>query len=145
MAKRGGLLSIDFSEFEDLAEKLDLAGKDLKKVFTDVFEQVGDTVQSDTADALITGNLPAGGRYSRGDTRNNLDMNPKPVWSGSVIEMGLGFDKTKRGAGGWLITGTPRMRPVSQLEDIYNRKRYVKDLKKQIRENLQDWLDGFME
>ena len=145
MAKRGGMISIDFSAFEDLVEQLDLAGKDLKKVFTDVFEQVADTVQSDTADALSTGNLPAGGKYSTGATRNNLDMDPKPVWMGSIIEVGLGFDKSKRGAGGWLITGTPRMRPVSALEDIYSRKKYARDLRKQIRENLTDWLNDLME
>ena len=58
-----------------------------------------------------------------------------------MIEIGLGFDKSKPGAGGFLITGTPKMAPDYKLEDLYVRKRYKNKLVKEIGESLQDEID----
>ena len=122
MAGRGKMLSIDFSAFSDYAERLDQLGADLQQVIGDAMDQAAETVQWDVTDAMATVNLPAGGKYSQG-------------------EIGLGFDKTKPGAGGFLITGTPKMRPNYALEDIFSRKKYLKTLMNQISDELQDAID----
>lgn len=144
MAKRKSMLSIDFSNFSDYAEKLDELGADLKKVFADAMEQAAETVQEDTMDALDSANLPADGIYSKGTTKEQVIKNAKVEWSGYVGEIGLGFDKSKPGAGGFLITGTPKMQPDYKLEDIFGRKKYENQIKKDIEEVLQDEIDRIM-
>lgn len=142
MAKRKSMISIDFSCFSSYAEELDKLGADLKAIFTDAMEQAAETVEWDVKDAMNRANLPAGGQYSTGKTAESIISDAKVNWSGSIGEIGLGFDKTKPGAGGFLITGTPKMRPNAALEDIFGRKKYENKIIKQINQSLQDELDS---
>lgn len=134
---RGNSLSIDFSCFEDYAEKLDKLGADLKKIIGDAMEQAAETVQDDVTEAMEASNLPAKGIYSNEETMESIIKDAKVDWKGNYGEIGLGFDKTKPGAGGFLITGTPKMRPNYKLEDIFARKKYSTKIRKQIEEELQ--------
>lgn len=143
MAGRNSL-KIEFSVFEDFAAKLDELGADLKSIFTDVMEQEAETVAEDTKEAVERANLPARGIYSQGDTKDSIVMQPRVEWSGDLGEIGLGFDKTKPGAGGFLITGTPRMRPDYKLEDIYARKSYERKLVGDIMDYLSAEIDDHM-
>lgn len=141
MAKRKSMLSIDFNNFSDYAERLDNLGADLKKVFTEVMEETAKKVQEDTKEAVEKSNLPAKGKYSQGDTERSIIQEPKVQWSGSVGELPLGFDKTKPGAGTWLTTGTPKMRPDQALQEIYGQKKYENQLNRDIRKRLQEEVD----
>lgn len=140
-SKRKNYISIDFSAFEEYAEELERLGADLKEIFTDVMEQEAESIQEDTLDALNKANLPAKGVYSIGTTKKSVDPNPRTGWSGSIGEIGLGFDKSKPGAGGFLITGTPRMQPDAELERIYNRKSYERKVNNSIMDYLQAEID----
>ena len=142
--RRKNSISIDFNGFAEYAEMLDEFGEDLKEIFTDVMEQTAETVQDDTKAATAAANLPARGEYSRGATMNSIIQNPRVTWSGYTGEIGLGFDKTKRGAGGFLITGTPRMAPDYALEKIFAQKKYEADLRKDIDQYFRDALDEYM-
>ena len=144
MSSRKNYIDIDFSAFAEYAERLDELGADLQKVFADAMEQAAETVEWDTVDAIAAGNLPAGGQYSKGATSASIIHNAKVEWSGMVGEIGLGFDKTKPGSGGWLITCTPKMSPDYALEDIYGRKKYERQIRQQIEESLQDALDDYL-
>ena len=106
MAARKSAIEIDFGVFGDLAEQLEKLGGDVKESFTEVMEEQGKIVARDTKAAVAKSNLPAGGEFSKGKTEKSIIMNPQVEWSGSVGSIGLGFDKTQPGAGGWLITGT---------------------------------------
>lgn len=141
---RKRMLDIDFSNFAEYAEKLDLLGANLKSVFAKAMEEAAEKVQQDTIAALEDANLPAGGKYSQGDTKSSVIADPKTRWEGSLGEIPLGFDKTKRGAGGFLITGTPKMRPDYSLEKIYGTRRYENQIKKQIEKALQKEIDRIM-
>ena len=125
-------IGIDFNGFAEYAEKIDRLGGDLKRIFTEVMEQVAETVQADTLAALDDGDLPAKSEYSKGDTANAVIDDIRVNWSGYVIEMPLGFDFSKPGAGGWLITGTPRMRPDMALHRIYRESAYFKQRQKEV-------------
>lgn len=140
MAKRKSMLSIDFSCFSDYAEQLDNLGADLKSIFADAMEQAAETVEYDTLEAIENANLPAGGQYrsTPSETEASVIRDAKVEWQGSIGEIGLGFDKTKPGPGGWLITGTPKMQPDHALEDIFGRKKYESQIKNDIDEVLQD-------
>ena len=141
MAARKSSIEIDFGVFEALAEQLEKLGADIKETFSDAMEEEGKKVAEDTKAAVAAANLPAGGKYSTGDTAKTIIMDPKVEWSGSLGTIGLGFDKTKPGAGGWLITGTPKMRPDYELEKIFTHKKYERDMKKRIMEDLQEEID----
>lgn len=132
------VLKLDTSEFDAYAEKLDRLGADLKTIFTDALEKVGETIGKDTLDAMADSNLPAGGKYATGQTKSTVVKNPKVEWSGMRGSIGVGFDFGKPGAGGYLITGTPRMRPDNELNKIYKRKKYMNDVKKDIMEVFND-------
>lgn len=139
---RKQMISIDFKNFSDYAEKIDKLGANLKSVFSKAMEEAAEKVQQDTIAAIQPVNLPAKGRYSTGDTLNTVIRDPKTKWEGSVGEIPIGFDKTKPGAGGWLITGTPKMRPDYALEKIYGTKRYENEIKKTIEKALQRQIDA---
>ncbi len=89
-------------------------------------------VATDTIAALAPGNLPAKGKYRTGRTEESAiaESEIRVEWSGPIAEVGLGFDKSKPGAGGFLINGTPRMAPDRALQRIYARKTYSNELVK---------------
>ena len=135
--RRKKAIEIDFGVFEARAEQLEGIGADLKECFSEVMEEEGQRVAEDTVKAVAHAYLPAKGNYSTGETQKSIIMQPKVEWSGSEGTIGLGFDKTKPGAGGFLITGTPKMQPDYALEKIYGQKKYERDMRKHIMEGLQ--------
>ena len=137
-------ISIDFKAFSDYAERIDTLGGSLKEVFTKALEKAAETIQEDTLVALDKGNLPAGGKYSRGDTADSVIDDLDVTWSGSLGEISVGFDKTKPGAGGWLITGTPRMAPDKALNQIYKSQGYMNKRKKEMEEVFIEAIDKLM-
>lgn len=122
-----GKFGIDFKgeSFLDYARRIDELGGNLEMIFTKVLETVGEMIQTETIAALAPEHLPAKGRYSTGETKASVIENPRVRVSGSILEIPVGFDKTKPGAGGWLITGTPRMAPAGKLAYIFDSKFYV--------------------
>lgn len=142
--RRKNSISVDFSAFEYYAQKLEDLDADLIPVFSDAMELAGKKVAEDTRAAVQVANLPAQGKYSKNTTAESIINDPKVTWSGDLGTMPLGFDKTKPGAGGWLITGTPRMRPDYALEKIYGSKSYERLIKTQIEQSLQKAIDERM-
>lgn len=73
--------------------------------------------------------LPAGGRYSSGETKESLDKDMSVDWEGATASIKVGFDFSKSGLKsiflmrGTAVNGTPRMKPVSGLKAaIYGAK-----------------------
>ena len=73
--------------------------------------------------------LPAGGKYSTGDTKKSIDDDMTVEWSGLTGEIKVGFDFSKSGMKsiylmyGTQLNGTPRMKPVTGLKAaIYGNK-----------------------
>ena len=139
--RRKNYIDVDFSNFADFAEKLDRLNADLKQIFGDAMERAAERVQEDTREAVEASNLPAGGNYSTGDTASSIIRDTKVKWSGSLGEVHLGFDKSKPGAGGFLITGTPKMAPDAALAEMYSGRKYQRQINKKIEEHLQKALD----
>ena len=129
-------MSLDLKGFNELLTKLDGLGGDLKKAVTEALDEAGKKIGEDTAQAVQKNNLPAGGKYSQGDTADTVVTNPKVEWSGEEASIGVGFDFSKKGAGGFLIKGyyqnyhgTPRhMAPQKDLNAMYTGKGYMKQI-----------------
>ncbi len=147
MAKSKGKnrIKLKIGGFDTLIEKLDELGADVKSILTEVYEDAGEEIGVMTKEAMAKSDLPAKGIYSTGETIKSVLINPKAEWSGSVIEIGVGFDKLKPGVGGLLITGTPRMRPDYELEKIFARKQYMSEKNKQIGDDLSEMIARIME
>jgi hypothetical protein len=138
MAKRIKL-ELELKGFEELITKLDgLVENKLKPVLSEVLEDIGEEIGQRTYEAMDKSNLPAKGKYSTGDTIKTVVKNPKAIWSSSTCEINVGFDKTKPGAGFLLITGTPRMKPVRELEDVFVSQKFKNQVNKWIRESLSE-------
>ncbi len=103
-----------------------------QKVVEEQLTAVGKEITTDTIEAVQKANLPAGGKYSRGDTEQAVVRNPSVEWDGGVASIPCGFDFDKPGAGGWLISGTPKMRPDAELRRMYKAKKYMKDKQTEI-------------
>lgn len=142
MAKRKNWISIDMYAFADYADKLDKLGADLKKTLGRAMEKGAAKVEKDVLAALDDGNLPAGGKHRRNPSKTKASAikDAEVKWSGNLGEIGVGFDKSKPGAGGWLITGTPKMQPDKKLAQIFQSKKYAKTINDEIKEELEDQL-----
>lgn len=138
------VLKLETKAFEEYGVKLDRLGADLKKIFTDALEQAGETIGEDTLDAVAEGNLPAGGHYSTGETKEAVITNPAVKWDGMIGSIGVGFDFGKTGAGSYLITGTPRMKPDKALKQMYKGKRYMREIQKSMIEIFNDEIERRM-
>lgn len=142
--KRGRGLSVDWNPFEMYAEQIDRLGGSLEAIFTDAMEQAAETIRDDTRDAVESGNLPARGKYSDGQTGASIVDDVSITWSGPIGEVPVGFDFSKPGAGGFLIAGTPRMAPDYALQDIYVRKKYMSNIQKDMMEIFSDAVQDLM-
>lgn len=135
-------MQLDLKGFNELMTKLDGLGGDLKKAATEALEKAGEKIAEDTASAVQKNNLPAHGKFSTGKTQDTVVENPKVEWSGDVASIGVGFDFSKNGAGGFLIKGyyqnyhgTPRhMAPQPQLNAMYTGKGYMKSIQNEMKE-----------
>lgn len=68
--------------------------------------------------------LPAGGKYSKGGTKESIDTEMDVQWTGMTGEIKVGFDFSKSGMKSvYLMYGTPKMSPVTGLKNaIYGAK-----------------------
>lgn len=144
MAKKN-TLNLDTSGIEALITRLEGLGGNVKKAVEDALEQAAETINDDTRDAMQISNLPAGGKYSRGNTLKSVIDNPKVTWNGTQAEIPVGFDYSKPGAGGLLITGTPRMKPNAALQQIYKRKTYMNKIQADMAAVVDDYIREKME
>lgn len=138
VAKRN-TLRLDTSGFEELIVKLESLQGDVKNAVTDALMQAAETVRDDTADAMRNENMPHQGIYSTGKTKLTV-VQPSVKWEGTVATAPVGFDYGEPGAGGLLISGTPRMQPNRKLEQIYTRKKYMRKLQEDMQEVVMDYI-----
>ena len=133
-------LKLDTSGFTELLRKLDSLGGDVKKAVDDALIQAAETITEDTEAAMDSANLPAGGRYSTGTTKEAIIRDQQVHWEGMIGWVPVGFDFSEPGAGGYLITGTPRMEPNKELNKMYKKKRYMSQIQKEMGEVIMDYV-----
>lgn len=125
-------LKLDVSGFKDMVKKFAHAGGNAQRLVEESLNEASKKITQDTYAALSPGNLPAQGKYSTGTTKESVIQDASVSWSGLTAEIPVGFDFSKPGAGGFLITGTPRMQPDKELNRIYKQKKYMNEIQKQM-------------
>ena len=117
-------IGLQFNGWEDYIAKLDELGgtKAMKKGVEEALIESKKHVNPLIEKSM--GKLPAGGRYSTGDTKKSIDNENKVEWSGMTGEIKIGFDFSKSGLKSiFLMYGTPKMKPVTGLKSaIYGTK-----------------------
>lgn len=138
-------LRFDGFLFDEYIKKMESLEADVKPIIEDALVQAGETIGDDTADAVQKKYLPAKGKYSNGDTERSIIRTPKVEWRATTAEMGVGFDYSKPGAGGYLINGSPRRPPDAKLKSMYTGKRYMKKINEDIASLLAEAVEEHME
>lgn len=138
-------LKLDTRGFEELVERFEKLGGNAQEIVGKALERAGDKIEKDTIAAVQRKNLPQKGKYSKGNTERSIVRNSKVTWSGTVAEIGVGFDYSKPGAGGYLITGTPRMQPDRELHKMYKQKAYMRQIQNDMMETVSERITQEME
>ena len=103
--------------------------------------EIAGQIDADTAAAVQPGNLPAGGEYSQGETAASVITDTSVRWDGMTAWLPIGFDFGSPGAGGYLISGTPRMRPVSRLRQMLRQKKYMAEMHERLWKIINDHIN----
>ena len=138
-------LKLDTKGFEDLVRRFEKLGGNAKEIVGEALERAGDKIEKDTIAAVQRKNLPQKGRFSKGNTERSIVRDSKTTWSGTMAEIGVGFDYSKPGAGGYLITGTPRMQPDRELHKMYKQKAYMRQIQNEMMETVSEKITEEME
>ena len=130
-------LTLDTSSFDKLLAQLyRIEHEASKEYISELLTKYAARVNTDTHIALSFAYLPAHGKYSRGQTAQAIADNVPPTWEGGVCSVPVGFDFNRDGAGGYLISGTPKMNPDPMLQKIYRQKAYMTGIEKEMFEEL---------
>lgn len=133
-------LKLDTSAFERLLIDIEALGGNVKEVSGRALRKAALQIQNDTVLAVSKPKLPAQGKYSDGYTAESVVHFAKVEWDGNVGWIPVGFDFSKPGSGGYLISGTPRMNPDVELRKMYKNKRYMSEIQKIMQNEVWDEL-----
>jgi len=117
-------IGLQFEGWEDTLAKLDeLGGTQLMKRATEsALKASKQHVKPKIEQAMNS--LPAGGKYSTGETKKSIDNDMSVDWQGLTAGIKVGFNFKQSGLTSiFLMYGTPRMSPVKGLKAaIYGAK-----------------------
>lgn len=139
-------IGLQFSGWEDYVAKLDKLGgtqvmkKGVEEALIESKKHINPLIEQSMA------RLPAGGKYSTGNTKQSIDDDMSVEWEGMTGTIKVGFDFGKSGVTSiFLMYGTPRMQPVSGLKNaIYGAKtkKEIAEIQERVMSNV---IKGVME
>ena len=118
MARRKN--GFDITALEKYADQLQEAGgmAAVKRAVQGGMLATKKHVNAEVTTAMQSGNLPAGGKYSTGDTMGHLNEEMTVDWEGNMARLKLGFNMEGGGITSiFLMYGTPRHAPASGLRE----------------------------
>lgn len=138
------LQGIDFNQIELWQKRFEKAGVSWKPFVERGLEK---------SHSYITGNLekhsqksfyPAHGDFSSGGTNEAIHRESKVSWlNDDFATICVGFDHSKTLAPLFLLYGTPKMRPVTELyDDIFGRKTRSETRRLQL-DDIEQWWEDF--
>jgi hypothetical protein len=134
--------------FEELMAKLDEVGSTpaMKKGVEGALKASKQFINTQLNAAMQTGNLPAGGKYSTGDTKASIDTDMTVNWEGARATIDVGFKFKESGMKSiFLMYGTPKMPPVPGLKDAIYGSKTKKELGKLQTEAMNKVIKRIME
>lgn len=119
-------IGLQFQGWEEYISKLDELGGStvVKKAVDEALSESKKHVNPLIEACMDKNKLPAGGKYSYGDTEKSINDEMRTEWNALTGEIKVGFDLKKSGMTSvFLMYGTPKMKPVAGLKNaIYGAK-----------------------
>ena len=137
---------IDTSGMESLLMKLErLEHATARETVESVLQPLAEKINADTRNAIQPQHLPAKGIYSNGATAASIETDSSVRWDGMTAWIPVGFDFSKPGAGGYLISGTPKMAPDRELRRMFRQKTYMNSIQQEVWDGLMEKINEAME
>lgn len=116
MAKK---MRLEFSGFEEMAERLDKLGGNLKKTTERALDATHEYITPNVTAAFEKHDI----KYSH-ETMKSIKKDSEVEWNGSVASVGVGFKIADGGLPSiFLMYGTPKIQPDKKLHDsVYGNK-----------------------
>lgn len=142
-------LTFDAGEFFDsYLEKIEeLGGQKLMREAVESGLRAGKSAVNNEMKAVLTNksNMPAGGKYSTGETQRSIDTDFKVEWNGMVAGIGVGLSWEKLGVKGQvLIFGIPTQRPVKGLKQAIYGIRARRHVEKEVQKAIDKLIERVM-
>lgn len=133
MSKYSNKMGIEFEGFDEAVKRLEKLEGDVRTVTEKALKQTHKIVTGYAEESAQKSNLPAKGKYSKGDTLNSLKREASVEWSGTEAKVPVGFDISKGGlASIFMIYGTPRyMKNKKMYDAFWSNKTHTEVLKAQ--------------
>ena len=100
MARRNKIgIQVDGFDFEQYMAKLDEIGGStaMKKGIDGALKASKEYINPQINKAMTTGNLPAKGKYSTGETKKSIDTDMNVEWEGTLGSIKVGFNFKQSG------------------------------------------------
>lgn len=110
----------DTTALAKYAERLEAAGgaATFKRAVEGGMKSTKQEVNKQVTTAMQPGNLPAGGKYSTGQTMEHLNKDMDVAWEGNMARLKLGFNLQDDGLVSiFLMYGTPKHAPAAGLRE----------------------------
>ena len=122
-------MRLEFTGFEEYAERLDKLGGDLKKTTEKALIETHKLLTPKVEEAFRKHDV----KYSH-DTLASLKKDARVEWDGSVAAIGVGFKISEGGFPSiFIMYGTPRMQPDKKVyNSIYGNRKKVRELQERI-------------
>ena len=116
----GKRFNIEFNGMNKLVANVTKLNGNVKQITDKALVRTNQLVTDKAEVAMARSKLPAGGRYSTGQTVASLRRGEMPEWAGTLAGIKTGFDIRNGGlASIFLIHGTQRMKPVRGLHAAF--------------------------
>ena len=124
----------DTTMLEKYAERVEAAGGHaaLKRATEAAMITAKQEINKKITSKMQQANLPAGGKYSTGDTLDSLDKTMAVDWDGNIAKLPLGFNMDESGITSVLLMhGTPHQAPVKGLKEAVKGQGAMRAMKRE--------------
>ena len=102
-------IGIEFEGLDEIITRLTKLNANIKNITNKGLKETHKIVTKKAEEAVQKSNLPAKGKYSKGDTEKSLKTEANIEWNGTSASVPVGFSISKGGlASIFMIYGTPR-------------------------------------
>lgn len=102
-------IGIEFEGFDEVVAKLKKLNGNVKELTNKGLKETHKIITEKAEEAVKKSNLPAKGKYSKGDTAKSLKREANIEWNGTLASVSVGFSIREGGlASIFMIYGTPR-------------------------------------
>lgn len=131
---------------DELMQKFENMSKGaLNQAMTEGLKEIQDYVNERLDKVYVDKNLPAGGKYETGDTKESIVRDRVVEIDYKSMSIKLGFNHKKSGLTSlMLIYGTPRMKPAKGLYAVFNGQKSRREAKEIFENRVQKEIEKIM-